>query len=127
VSPDFQDLFTLLRLRLHRRALLVFFTALDDPALSESFVQHVQLLTRQHLVLINMVQPPEAAPLFAEPNVTQLDDVYRRLGGHLLWGELQEIGKRLQRLGAEFSLLSAEQLAAEAVNRYLQVKQRQAL
>jgi uncharacterized protein (DUF58 family) len=74
-----------------------------------------------------MVQPPEAAPLFAEPNVTQLDDVYRRLGGHLLWGELQEIGKRLQRLGAEFSLLSAEQLAAEAVNRYLQVKQRQAL
>jgi uncharacterized protein (DUF58 family) len=127
VSPDFADLFTLLRLRLRRRALLVFFTALDDPALAESFVQHVDLLTRQHLVLINMIQPPEAAPLFADPNVSELDEVYRRLGGHLLWGELQELGKRLQRLGAEFSLLGAEKLAAEAVTRYLQVKQRQAL
>jgi uncharacterized protein (DUF58 family) len=127
VSPDFADLFALLRLRLRRRALLVFFTALDDPALAESFVQHVDLLTRQHLVLINMIQPPEAAPLFADPNVTELDDVYRRLGGHLLWGELQELGKRLQRLGAEFSLLGEEKLAAEAVTRYLQVKQRQAL
>ncbi len=127
VTPDFEDLFTFLRLRLRRRALLVFFTALDDPALSMNFIQHVDLLTRQHLVLVNMIQSPEAQPLFAETNVTDIDDIYRRLGGHLVWGELQEIRKRLQRLGAEFSLISANRLAAEAVNRYLQVKQRQLL
>jgi uncharacterized protein (DUF58 family) len=127
VTPDFEDLFTFLRLRLRRRALLVFFTALDDPALAENFVEHVNLLTRQHLVLVNMIQPPEAQPLFVSPEVADLDDVYRRLGGHLVWSELQEIRKRLQRLGAEFSLIAADRLAAEAVNRYLQVKQRQLL
>ena len=127
VTPDFEDLFTFLRLRLRRRALLVFFTALDDPALAESFVGNVDLLTRQHLVLVNMIQPPEAQPMFANPNVSDLDDVYRQLGGHLVWNELQEIRKRLQRLGAEFSLVSSDKLASEAVSHYLQVKQRQLL
>jgi uncharacterized protein (DUF58 family) len=127
VTPDFEDLFTFLRLRLRRRALLVFLTALDDPALAASFIEHVDLLTRQHVVLVNMIQSPEAQPLFADPNVTELDEIYRRLGGHLVWGELQEIGKRLQRLGAEFSLVNADKFVVEAVNRYIRIKQRQLL
>jgi uncharacterized protein (DUF58 family) len=127
VTPDFKDLFAFLRLNLRRRALLVFFTALDDPVLGESFVQNVDLLTRQHLVLVNMIQPAEAHPLFAANDVRQVDDIYRRLGGHLIWAELQEIGKRLQRCGVEFSPITGERLAAEAVNRYFRVKQRQIL
>jgi uncharacterized protein (DUF58 family) len=127
VTPDFEDLFSFLRLRLRRRALLVFFTALDDPALAESFVGHVDLLTRQHLILVNMIQPSAAHPLFAKEDVSEVDDIYRRLGGHLLWVELQEVRKRFQRLGVEFSLLAADQFAAETVNAYFRVKQRQLL
>src|SRR5205085_3123592 len=41
VTPDYEELFTFIRLRLRRRALLVFLTALDDPVLSESFVRNV--------------------------------------------------------------------------------------
>ena len=47
-----------IRLRLRRRALLVFLTALDDPVLAESFVRNMDLIRRQHLVLVNMLQPP---------------------------------------------------------------------
>ena len=36
VSPDFDEIATFLRLRLHRRALLLFLTSLDDPMLAES-------------------------------------------------------------------------------------------
>src|SRR6185437_621088 len=36
VTPDFDELCTFIRLRLRRRALLVFLTALDDPAVAES-------------------------------------------------------------------------------------------
>jgi uncharacterized protein (DUF58 family) len=127
VTPDFQDVFTFLRLRLRRRALLVFFTALDDPVLAENFVDHIGLLTRQHLVLVNMIQPPDARPLFSANDVTALDQIYERLGGHLLWSELQGMGQRLHRYGVEFSLLAAEQFAPEGVSRYLRVKQRQLL
>jgi len=127
VTPDFQDLFASLRLRLRRRALLIFLTSLDDPVLGNSFLEHLNLLTRQHLVLVSMIQPKEARPLFAGERPTEVDAIYSRLGGHLLWGDMQEIRKRLQRLGVEFSMVQSDQLAAETVSRYFKVKQRQLL
>ncbi|HEY1490452.1 MAG TPA: hypothetical protein VGF90_05375, partial [Verrucomicrobiae bacterium] len=46
VTPDFDELCAFIRLRMRRRALLVFLTALDDPALSESFVRNIELIRR---------------------------------------------------------------------------------
>jgi hypothetical protein len=77
-----------IRLRLRRRALVVFLTALDDPALAESFVRSIELVSHQHLILVNVVQPPGAVPLFSDPNVSDIDDLYERLGGHLRWHNL---------------------------------------
>lgn len=127
VSPDYDEIFTFIRLRLRRRALLVVLTALDDPALAESFVRSVDLVRRQHLVLVNMIQPAGVSPVFSHPGVESVDDVYRHLGGHLLWRKLRELESVLQRRGVRFSLLKNERLSAELVSQYLSVKQRQAL
>src|SRR6058998_2434071 len=83
VAPDFDELCSFIRLRLRRRALLVFLTSLDDPVLAESFVRNLDLIRRQHLIFVNMLQPPGVRPLFSEGNVASLDEVYERLGGHL--------------------------------------------
>jgi uncharacterized protein (DUF58 family) len=125
VTPDFDELCTFIRLRLRRRALLVFLTALDDPALAESFVRNLELIRRQHLVIVNMLQPPGATPLFTSPDVTATDDLFSQLGGHLRWHNLRELQKVLQRRGVRFSLLGNERLSAELVSQYLSVKQRQ--
>jgi uncharacterized protein (DUF58 family) len=125
VTPDFDELCMFIRLRLRRRALLVFLTALDDPALAESFVRNADLIRRQHLVLVNMLQMPGVKPLFTEPDVAGPDDLYGRLGGHLQWQKLRELQKILQRRGVQFSLLNNERLSAELVSQYLSVKQRQ--
>lgn len=125
VSPDFDEVCTFIRLRLRRRALLVFLTPLDDPALAESFVRNVDLIRRQHLVLVNMLRPPGAVPMFTNPDVAVLDDLYQQLGGHLLWHKLRELQKVLQRRGVQFSLLENERLSADLVSQYLAVKQRQ--
>jgi uncharacterized protein (DUF58 family) len=127
VTPDFDGLCTFLRLRLRRRSLLIFLTALDDPALAESFVRNIELIRRQHLVLVNMLQPPGVAPLFSNPDVGDVDDMYQQLGGHLQWQKLRELQKVLQRHGVQFSLLGNERLSAELVSQYLAVKQRQLL
>lgn len=127
VTPDYDELCTFLRLRLRRRALLVFLTALDDPAVAESFVRNMDLIRRQHLVLVNMVQPPAVQPLFTDPGIDGIDDLYRNLGGHLRWHNLRELQKVLQRRGVRFSLLGNERLSAELVSQYLNVKQRQLL
>ena len=65
VTPDFAELFTFIRLRLRRRALLIFLTSLDDPVLAETFTRHLDLVSRQHLVLVNMMQPPGVQPAFS--------------------------------------------------------------
>jgi len=127
VTPDFDELCTFIRLRLRRRALLLILTSLDDPALAESFVRNLELIRRQHVVLVNMIQPPGATALFTNPNLVSVDDLYQHLGGHLQWQKLRELGKVLQRRGVQFSLLQNERLSAELVSQYLSIKQRQLL
>jgi len=127
VTPDFDELCAFIRLRLRRRSLLIFLTALDDPALTESFVRNIELIRRQHLVLVNMVQPPGVRPLFTGPDVTGTDDFYQHLGGHLRWQNLRELQKVLRRIAVRFSLVENERLSAETVAQYMNVKQRQLL
>jgi len=125
VTPDFEELGSFIRLRLRRRALLVFLTSLDDPVLSESFVRSLDLICRQHLIFVNMLQPPGVRLLFSDPNVTSLDAIYQQLGGHLRWHKLCELEKVLQRRGVRFALLDNENLSAQLIAQYLSVKQRQ--
>ena len=125
VAPDYDEVCTFIRLRLRHRALLVFLTSLDDPLLAESFVRNVDLIRRQHLLLVNMLQPPGVSPMFTNPNLASIDDLYQHLGGHLLWHKLRELEKILQRRGVAFSLLQNERLSAELVFQYLNVKRRQ--
>jgi uncharacterized protein (DUF58 family) len=125
VTPDFDELCTFIRLRLRRRALIIFLTALDDPVLAESFVRNIELIRRQHLVLVNMIRQPGTRPLFTDPNVASVDDLYRELGSHLRWQKLRQLEKTLQRRGVQFSLVENERLSADVVSQYMAVKQRQ--
>lgn len=125
VTPDFDELCTFIRLRLRRRALLVFLTALDDPAVAENFVRNIDLIRRQHLVLVNMIQPPGMQPLFTNLAVRNIDELYQELGGHMRWQNLRGLQKTLQRRGVQFSMNNNERLSAEIVTQYLGVKQRQ--
>lgn len=125
VSPDFDEMATFLRLRLRRRALLVFLTALDDPVLAEQFIKSMGLLSRQHLILVNTLQSPDVKPLFADAGIVAMDDIYQHLGGHLRWQELRELDKKLRQRGVTYSALDNERMSAELVTQYLNVKRRQ--
>ena len=127
VTPDFDEISAFVRTRLRRRALLIFLTSLEDPVLAESFVRNMSLLAGQHLVLVNMLKPDGANPLFTSPDVSTVDDLYRHLGGHLQRHDLRQLEKVLQRRGVHFSLLENERLAREMVTQYLGVKRRQLL
>ncbi|MCI0746918.1 MAG: DUF58 domain-containing protein [Verrucomicrobia subdivision 3 bacterium] len=127
VTPDFEEVASFIRLRLRRRALLLFLTALDDPVLAENFVKSMELLCRQHLVMVGMIRPAGAAPLFSSDDVENIDDIYERLGGHMRWSRLREFEKILGRRGVRLQLLDQEELSAQLVSAYMAVKQRQLL
>jgi uncharacterized protein (DUF58 family) len=128
VAPDFAELFTFIGTRIRRRALLIFLTGLDDPVLAKSFIKNIGLAARRHLILANMLRPEPARPLFStEEDVESINDIYRHLGGHMLWVSLQETEKTLKRSGVGFTLLDNEKMCAELLSQYLRVKRRQVL
>lgn len=127
VSPDMRDVCTFLRSRLRKRALLVFLTSLDDPALAEAFVDAVHVIARRHIVVVATPRPPDARPLFEGEAPGTLDEAYARLGGHVRWQGLQDLGLRLRRAGVQLVLLERDQLAAGVLSHYLELKQRQVI
>jgi len=125
VTPDFEELCAFLKLRLRRRALLIFLTALDDPFLAESFVASSALIARQHLVLVNSLRPAGAQPLFSKPHVARVDELYEQLGGHGQWQRLRELEMVLRRRGIRFAALDPRTLAAELVRQHGEVRARE--
>ena len=127
VAPDFSELFTFISTRVHRRSLLIFLTHLDDPILAESFSGKIDLIARKHLVLVNMMRPMEARPIFSSESISTVDEIYQFLGGHMLWQGLRETEKILQRRGAGFAMLDNENMCPELISQYLALKRRQIL
>ena len=127
VTPDFEELASFILQNLRRRVLLLVLTNLDDPALAESFVQGMKTVSRRHLVLVHTAKPALARPLFSNPQLSEPDEVYRELGGHLLHQNLCELQIVLGRHSIGFFPSERENLYAEMVSQYLSVKRRQIL
>jgi uncharacterized protein (DUF58 family) len=126
-SPDFAELFTFISMKIRRRALLIFMTSLDDPVLADSFISHIDILAKKHLVLVTMLNPGGAKPLFSSSDVHSTEGIYRNLGRHIVWEHLHDVEKRLKRLGIGFLLLDNEKMHSQLTAQYLSVKQKQAL
>jgi uncharacterized protein (DUF58 family) len=126
VTPDYEELFSTIRLRLRKRALILILTALDDPLLAESFAKSVELINRQHLVFVSMIEPGRVEPMFKTP-VQSDAEVYDALAGQIIWQKLREVEKMLAWHGVRFSVLANEAIAPQVVSQYLEVKQRQIL
>jgi uncharacterized protein (DUF58 family) len=127
VTPDFEDLFSFVRLRLRRRALLILLTDLNDPMLAENFVRSASLVARHHLLLVNMVRPQGAIALFEESVVGSNDSIYEALSGHMVWQNLKDLRNVLHRYGITLSQLDLADMSVELVDQYLEIKSRQLL
>jgi uncharacterized protein (DUF58 family) len=126
VAPDYEELFSFVRMKLKKRALLMVLTSLDDPILAESFMKGVDLVRRHHLVLTAMFRPDGARPIFSHP-LSAPDDIYGFLAGHTLWHDLRETGMELRRRGVQPAFMEEDRFCADLVSRYMAVKQRQIL
>ncbi|MFT5125594.1 MAG: hypothetical protein ACI9TH_002025 [Kiritimatiellia bacterium] len=127
VTPDFEELFSFIRLRLRKRALLIFLTNLDDPVIAESFSKHVEMISRQHLVMINVITPKGVEPLFGKTEVNDLDDIYLQLAYHFQWEQIRDLEKSLKTSGVHLQQLTNERACADIISQYMQVKQKQML
>jgi uncharacterized protein (DUF58 family) len=127
VSPDFEEMATVIGTKIRRRALVIVLTSLDEPGLAEDFIRCIDVLSKRHLVLVSMLRPAGAQPLFSGPLAESPADIYRLLGGHMVWSGLNELKETLRLRGVELSLLESGHLSADLVSRYIDIKRRQVL
>jgi len=127
VTPDYEDLFSFVRLRLRRRALLIVLTDLNDPMLAEGFVRSAAIVARHHLLLVNMIRPQGAIPLFQQAVEPSVDSVYESLAGHMIWENLKDLHNILRRYGITLSQLHLPTMSVDLVDQYFDIKQRQLL
>ena len=127
VSPDFRNVFTTLQLNLRRRALLVFFTSLDDALLAETFEREVPILARRHVVLVNTPQPPGLKPLFTDASSADLESLYNGLSGQMIANRLRQLSLALSNRGVRLSVVDPRRIKTQVTAEYLEVKRRQVL
>ena len=125
--PDYAELFSFIRLNLRKRALMIVLTNLSDPLLAESFTEHVDLITRNHLILVNMIADPAVEPLFSGEPVETTENIYERVGGHVEWHNLQATRQKLHLRNVSLQILSHDTFSADLVSQYMTLKQRQRL
>lgn len=126
-TPAFDEICSLLRTRVRRRALIVFFTNLAEPQLSDAFFEASRVLVRQHLVVAACPADLHTQPLFADSKLDNIDDIYGKLAGHLLWKKLEQVRLRLSRVGVRMQAVAPGRLGLTAATQYLDIKERQLL
>jgi uncharacterized protein (DUF58 family) len=127
VTPDVEDVFSYLHTHLRKRSLIVFLTALDDPFLAESFLRDIRVLSRRHLVMINVPEQSEVRPLFSGVAPETPDQIYSRLAGHMQWAGLRELQRTLEHQGVRLVIVNPAELPVQLSRQYLDIKQRQLL
>ena len=127
VSPDFREVFTSLQLNLRRRCLLVFFTSLDDALLAETFEHEIPIVSRRHLVMVNVTETAAMRPLFSGTAPADEESLYDGLAGQMLCNRMRRLQIALENRGVKLSLVQPERIKTQVTAAYLDAKRRQLL
>ena len=123
VEPNYPLAFNTLRRRLGRRALIVAFTDIIDPAASHALIAQLNHSARRHLVLAVALRNPELDAWAREPAAGE-EAVYRRAAAEEMVERREVALGRMRRAGVQVLDMVPSQVVTEVVNRYLELKYR---
>ncbi|MFC6011687.1 DUF58 domain-containing protein [Nocardia lasii] len=104
--------------RVRRRALIVWFTSLDGPTVTEHLLPALPTLTRRHRVLIVSVTDPEIAAAAADRSA-----VYEAAAAETVLAERALVQESLRRRGVAVVAAAPDQLPEALADEYLELKQ----
>jgi uncharacterized protein (DUF58 family) len=122
-EPDYATAFRMLALKQRRRALIVFFTDVMDARASRSLVAYLGRAAARHAVVVVAIRN-DALLMAAQAPGGAARDVYLAAAAEELVQEREEALARMRRAGVAVLDVSASQMAAAVVNRYLEIKAR---
>jgi uncharacterized protein (DUF58 family) len=126
LESDFERLYALIRTRITQRSLIVLFTNFESLSGLQRQLPYLRHIARNHLVLVVFFENTELRAL-TDNAAEDIESLYTKTIAEKFVYEKRLIVKELQQHGI-FTILTAPQnLTVNTVNKYLELKARQAI
>ncbi len=126
LESDFEMLYTQIRHKIKQRSLLVLFTNFESVSGLRRQVNYFRSIARHHLLMVVFFENTELNKL-AHANAISLEDVYVKTVAEKFMYEKKLVVKELQQYGILTVLTTPQNLTINSINKYLELKARQAL
>ncbi|MBW7840933.1 MAG: DUF58 domain-containing protein, partial [Chitinophagaceae bacterium] len=125
-ESDFESLYTFCRKKIKTRSVLILFTNFESVSGFHRHLPYLRKLAKHHLLLVVFFENTEIKTLLDKP-AGNLEEIYLKTIAEKFALEKRQIVKELQQWGILSLLTTPRQVSIQAINKYLELKTRQAL
>ncbi len=126
LESDYEMLYTQIRAKIKQRSLLVLFTNFESLNGLQRQVNYLRSIAKHHLLLVVFFENTELTKLTGS-EAQNLEDVYVKTIAEKLAFEKRMVVKELLKYGILSVLSSPQNLTVNTINKYLELKARQAI
>jgi uncharacterized protein (DUF58 family) len=126
LESDFEQLYILLRRKVSQRSLIVLFTNFESLSGMRRQLPYLRKIAQYHLLLTVFFENTELSSLLNTP-AKNVEEVYTKTIAEKFAFEKRLITKELQQHGILSILTPPQQLTVNTINKYLEIKARQAI
>ncbi len=126
LESDYEMLYMQVRNKIKQRSLVILFTNFESLSGMQRQMNYLRSIAKHHLLLVVFFENTELNKLSHEDAIT-LEDVYVKTIAEKFVFEKKLVVKELQKYGILSILTAPEDLTINSINKYLELKTRQAL
>lgn len=126
LESDFERLYVTIRKNISQRSLLILFTNFETLSGLNRQLPYLQKIARHHLLLVVFFENTELKQLAEDP-AEDIERIYTRVIAEKFAYEKRQIVKELQQSGILAILSAPEHVTVDTLNKYLELKARQAI
>lgn len=126
LESDYEKLYTAIRTRISQRSLLLLFTNFESVSGLQRQLPFIMNMARSHLLIVVFFENTELKQLTSN-TAEDLESIYIKTIAEKFIYEKKLMVKELQKHGIMSILTSPQQLTVNAINKYLEIKARQAI
>jgi uncharacterized protein (DUF58 family) len=123
LETDYESLYTSVRSHIRQRSLLLLFTNFETVSAMHRQLPYLRRLAKDHLLLIIFFENTELRSLLDQP-AADTEQIYLKTIGEKFAYEKNQIVKELTQYGIQTILTAPQNLTANTVNKYLELKAR---
>jgi uncharacterized protein (DUF58 family) len=126
LETDYEKLYALTRTRITQRSLIILFTNFESLSGLKRQLPYIRSLAKNHLLLVVFFENTGLLEIREAP-APDVEGVYIKTIAEKFAYEKRQIVKELQAHGIAVILTTPEQLTINTINKYLEIKARQAI